>query len=191
MWWWILVALTASLIAAMSVPVDLWFEVQRKEDWHGAMRVGWMFGLVSFPVRGGEPAKPSPKRKRRAKRSSRIGSRIFRRLRQPAFQRQLFRLVRRTLRAVRPRDLHLRLRIGFADPAETGMLWAVLGSLLPFVPSRWRAGLDVAPEYWEETFDLESSGRVRLIPVQLLCLALGFALAPVTLRALFAQGGRV
>ena len=52
---------------------------------------------------------------------------------------------------------------------------------------RVRLRLDVAPEFWEEVFDMEGSGRVRLIPAQLAGLALAFALSRVTLRALFAQ----
>lgn len=183
---WTLAALAVGAAALLCAPAELLFDVRHEAEWRASLRVRWPFGLLSFPVTSTEskpkqqpkPAKKKPKGGTR--------SRLWRVILDAGFRRRLARFIRDVLVALRPRDLWVRLRLGLDDPAETGMLWSVVGPLTAWAPAR----LDVAPAFPGPLFDLESRGRVRVIPAQLIGLVAGFALSPTTVGAAFRQWRR-
>jgi hypothetical protein len=139
-----------------------------------------MFGLVKFPVTGGE-RKSKPKTKPKARRSARPSvRRKWGALLQPDLHRQVTVFVKRVIAAIRLRDFSLRMRLGLDDPADTGLLWALLGTASAFVP------MDVAPDFTGETLEVDTQGNVRIVPVQLAWITARFALSPATVRAAWA-----
>lgn len=175
-----LLLLLLAVTALLSVPVDLLFRIHREESLEASLTVRWMFGLVAFPVEGGKrrPAKP---------RQTTSPLRWTSGIRQPGFLARISRLLRRMFAAIRLRHLSLRLRLGFDDPADTGLLWAFLGPGAVLLSSCPNTALDIAPEFAGETLLLDARGQVRLIPAQLLWIVAAFALAPATLRFLWRQ----
>jgi hypothetical protein len=191
------VAVLLGLAALLAVPVELAFRVAGPEAASGSLAVGWLFGLVRHSVRYPRPDPPRPRRRRRRRARAREGRRASsgRRaldvLRQEPFRRRAWRLARDLARALRPRDLRLRLRLGLGDPADTGRLWGLLGPLAAVAGATPLAEVRLEPEFLEPALELEASGRVRVVPLRLLALAAGFALSPSTLRALGTlRGGR-
>ena len=73
------------------------------------------------------------------------------------------------------------MRIGLGDPADTGLLWAFLGPLSA-LPLR-NAELRLEPEFVDPVLELEADGRLLLVPLRFLILAVAFALSPPTIRA--------
>jgi hypothetical protein len=152
-----------------------------------------MFGLLRFPARRTqrEPDGRSRRQKPKAKKKARtLLRRLLRAMRQGEFRRRLARLLRQLPAAIRLREFRLRMRLGLDDPAETGFLWAFLGPLLAFASRRPNAVLDVAPEFSGAALEVETHGKIRVIPAQLAWLALTFALSPATVRAVWGQWGR-
>ena len=186
MWVFALMALMG-VLALLSVPVDLSFQVHRNGALRAALTVGWMFGLVTLPVtrKRREPdRKPKPAKKPAKKK--RAGSVNWMRVILDAgFRRRLGQFLQQMFAAIRLRDFRLRLRVGFDDPADTGLFWAVVGPATVLLPVKASEALDLAPEFGGGMIEVDSRGRVRIIPAQLAWIAVAFALSPATVGAIW------
>ncbi len=179
------------LVALLAVPVGVAFRLERVEAFAGRLTIAWLFGLVRVrvpvPRAGKPPAEPPAAAKgagNRARRRARAGSaRILAVLRQAAFRRRVHRLVRDVLRAARLDRLRVRMRLGLDDPADTGRLWAVVGPLGAATGDLHRADVRIEPEFLGPALELRARGRLRVVPLQVLALAVSFALSPASLRA--------
>jgi hypothetical protein len=185
---WILLAFLASVLALLAIPVDLAFSVQRHEGRQEARgTLGWLFGLVRVRLGGpkervrAKPERPRPRRRRRGRVRTRRATAM---LRVEGFGWRLLRLARDLFRRIHIRDLSLEVRLGLADPADTGRLWGVVGPLIAMLPSSLVTRLAVEAEFTREALEVEGKGSIRIIPVQLLFVMLVFVLSPSTLRAL-------
>lgn len=87
-------------------------------------------------------------------------------------------------KAIPKRNLHLWMRFGLDDPADTGMFWGFIGSFQMMLAAPRGIDIAIEPAFDGAVFQLDSSGQIRLIPIQLIYIALAFAISPVTLRAL-------
>ena len=174
------------LVLLLAVPVELAFRLERVEAFSGQITVRWLFGLVRFriPLPGAEAppraqaAKPKQQPAQRGARRNAIA--LFR---QPAFRRRVWRLVTDLIGAAHLRELRVHLRLGLGDPADTGWLWALVGPLSVAAQGLRNAEVRIDPEFMDEAFELHADGRLLLIPLQFLVLAIGFALSPASLRA--------
>ena len=189
-----ILALLLGLIALLSVPVDLAFRVRRQTSFRGDLTVRWMFGLVEFPLKRrkprGKPAKPKGKKRKKRGRAARLLPRLLGALQSARFRRRLLRFCRDIIAALRLRDFGLRLRLGFDDPADTGVVWAFLAPLVALFEAREAASVDIGADFERETLEFDAGGEVRLIPAHLASIALLFALSPVTLRTAWTQFAR-
>lgn len=104
-------------------------------------------------------------------------------IREPAFRRRIHKFIRDVFRATHARDLFLRLRIGIGDPADTGRLWALVGPIAGMALNIASAEVQIVPEFMDPVFEVESRGRVRLVPIQFVAMSVAFLLSPVMLRA--------
>ncbi len=187
------VALLLGLMALLSVPVDLVFRVRRETSFRASLSVRWMFGLVGFPVRRQpkkKPAKPKPEKPKKSGRGRRIALRVLGALRTADFRRRVLQFLKQFTAAVHLRNLALRLRVGFDDPADTGFFWAMFWPLIPLLQTGPSARLDVGPEFAGESLEVDGRGEIRIIPAQMIWIAATFALSPVTLRTAAAQRAR-
>jgi hypothetical protein len=204
---WLFFALLAGLLILLAIPVDLEFSLERREGRaEGRCGLGWLFGVLRVglcPRARARRKRPMPDHghpRRRAagdvprglsrRRSRRFTGRVLSMLRTERFVGRLLRLAGDLIRSIRVRELGLDLRLGLDDPADTGRLWAVVGSLaaIPALPPNTR--LAVVPCFTGAAFEMEGQGRLRVIPLQVMAVILAFVLSPATLRALLALRGR-
>ena len=186
-----LLGLAVLLVLLLAVPIDLAFRIEGVAPLQGHISVRWLFSLVRFqiPVPGHvKQLRKSATKKQRAgiaarrkKHSAR--SRFPGLLRQAAFRRRTVRFVKDLARAAHLRKLHLTVRLGLGDPADTGSLWAILGPLNAAAQNLRHARINIQPEFVDPVFEFQARGAMRLIPLQLLALASVFALSPSSLRA--------
>ena len=122
-------ACAAGLLALLLVvPVQVHLHLERERTLRARLRLVWLFGLVRLQPRLGRSEarrKEPPAGRRRGRVARRLAGGLVRTdllARTLAFLRSL-------LRALRPRDVHVRARIGLDDPADTGMLWGLVGPL--------------------------------------------------------------
>lgn len=189
----VLAALLGLVLVLLAVPVGLDFRLAGIDPLTGEVGVRWLFGLVRLrfqvPVVGKKTTRPRAGRTRARPEPRGRGRNVLAALKQVAFRRRAYRLAGDLVRAVHLQRLRLRMRIGLGDPADTGRLWAVVGPLNAVAEPR-HVVVQIEPEFLEPVLEFKADGRVRLIPLRFLVLALGFALSPPTIRAWRASRGR-
>jgi hypothetical protein len=187
---WLLVG----LLAILAVPVDVAFRLEGTEAIASGITVRWLFGLlrVGVPIprtRRSEPARAKAGRARASRKAGARPRRILAVLRQAAFRRRAERFMKDLVRALHVRRLRLWVRLGLGDPADTGCLWAFLGPLQALGQSLRNADVRFEPDFTDEVLEFDARGRMMLIPLEVLALAVAFALSPSAIRAFMTLWG--
>ena len=80
--------------------------------------------------------------------------------------------------AIQKHNITLRIRIGLGDPADTGHMWAIVGPVSGILATIEEASIEIEPEFIDSVFELDSSGNIRIIPLQMIYLVFGLLLSP-------------
>lgn len=192
------------LLLLLAVPLQLAFRFEGIEPLNGELVLRWLFGLVRFriavpgagkrrPAEGEEPpsapqpagkgAQPPPRRRREPEGRREGRPDMLALLRDTELRQRCTRLLGDVLRAAHLSELQLRVRLGLGDPADTGRLWAIVGPASILARRLRHADVRIEPAFMEPVLEFQAHGRSRLIPLQLLALAVGFVLSPVSMRA--------
>ena len=187
--WAALVA--AVLIGMLAIPFELQFRFALGKQAHRRMQLIWAFGLarVSLPPdrprradRAGKPAPDKPAGDRKG--SSGTTARVLRIYSDAKLRRRMMRYFGAVWRAIDKRDLLLRARIGLGDPADTGRLWAIAGPVAAALSSIRDASVSIRPDFDDEVVEMDTSGRITVIPLQLIGLTLPLLMSPRLVRCL-------
>jgi hypothetical protein len=152
------------------------------------MRLVWLFGLVSKEIRRGRKKPEEPERvteKKQKRRAGRIGARtIFQILRTKGLLRQFTRLLKEIFGRIKIRDVAADFTVGLGDPADTGLLFAIIGPITFFLTPSFAQRIRVQPSFEDETvFQGYLGGTMRLQPIQLVPPFLRFTFSLATMRA--------
>ena len=186
----IIAILLLLVLVLLIFPISVAFRIERIKAIKGHMVLHWLFGLVRFNIGipgsikaiPKHPKKPSKKtKKRRQGDNVRVAIAL---LKQSTFRRRAFQFIKDILCAVHARDFSLRLRIGLGDPADTGHLWGFLGPVAGVAKNLSSAEILIEPEFIASALEVESQGKFRIIPFQLIALVTAFLFSPTTLQAL-------
>jgi len=183
-----LAGLTGIIIIVLCVPFDAALSVDTSDKPKFRLRLAWFFGLISKEVIR-EKKKPEEKKrvteeKRKKKRGAEFGT-ILNILRTKGLLKQFINLLKGILRQLKIRELAVNLRLGLENPADTGFLFAFIGSTTPFLnlPSRYQ--LKLQPFLSDEAvFEGYLRGVLSLQPIKLAGPFLGFVFSLATLRVL-------
>ena len=174
-----LASLAAVIVLVLCIPLDAVLHI----DIHGRpkfqMRLAWLFGLVSKEITRAKKKKPKEKKRKR-----RIKARtIFKILRTRGLLGQLRRLLWDILRRLNIRDLRINFRVGLDDPADTGLLFALIGPATFFLGSSRVHEIRIEPSFEDEAvFEGYFHGAVRLVPIQLAIPILRFVFSLAAMR---------
>lgn len=180
----ILAGLAVLLCLLLCVPLDvaLRMDVYGKPEFR--LRLSWLFGLVSREI-SGEKEKPPEKKgavigKKRLR--WRDVSFTFTMLRTRGLLKRLKDLmIKGVLRHLKLRDLVADFRIGLGDPADTGLLFALIGPATAFMGGSHRVRIE--PSFGDDAkLQGYSRGTVRLRPIQLVPPFLKFFFSVTALR---------
>lgn len=172
------------LVALLAIPVTVTFQVSWQKAIQGRVSLHWAFGLVRIQIPSMQSKPPSvageapTKKVGRGKRLAPKRTNLSAVVRQKAFRRRLFRFMCDVWHAVHKTDVNLRVRVGLGDPADTGKLWSVVGPVAGILSNIREATVEIEPEFIDATFELESRGSIRFIPLQLIYLAGALLLSP-------------
>jgi hypothetical protein len=184
---WI-IALVGSLVALavffLWVPLDIVLEI----DVHGKprlnVRYSWLYGLARGRPREGAE---KPRREKPAGRRRRpdVGL-VYRLLRIRGLMKNSARLARGVLGSLRLTGLAADFRLGLNDPADTGMIFAVVGPVAALLGPTVFERVNLRPSF-EEGVLVEgySHGTARLRPIRLVPHVLRFTFSRATFRALW------
>lgn len=183
-----LAGLAVFIALVLCVPLD----IEPRLDVYGRpkfqMRLVWLFGLVSKEVGKGKkkPAEKKrvvteakPKRKRKRIRAETI----FKIMRTKGLLKQFKNLLRDILGRLKIRDLAVDFRVGLDNPADTGLLFALIGPTAFFLDSSRVHQIKVEPSFGDGAVcEGYLHGAVRLWPVQLVVPFLRFVFSLATIR---------
>ena len=175
-----LASLAVVIVLVLCIPLDAVLHI----DIHGRpkfqIRLAWLFGLVSKEITRAKKKKPKEK-----KRKGRIKARtIFKILRTRGLLEQLRRLLWDILRRLNIRDLRVNFRVGLDDPADTALLFALIGPATFFLGSSRVHEIRIEPSFEDEVvFEGYLHGAVRLVPIQLATPILRFVFSLAAIRA--------
>ncbi len=188
----VVIAVLAGLtLLLLAVPVDVSFGLEGIEAFKGQIAIRWLLGLVRFRIplpRVGKPprereAAPKAAGARARPKAAGRGKRVLAVLQQTRFRKRVYRLARDLVRAAQVRELRLRMRLGLGDPADTGRLWAVVGPLSAAAQGLRHAEVRIEPDFVDPVLEFQAHGRLVLVPLRFLAVAVAFALSPPSLRA--------
>jgi len=186
------------VVLVFAAPVSLSFELRRRDGTRGHAQLRVLYGLVRKRFewggderesaeassrrqeRRGRTPRKAPKKKQRKPRSS---AHVLEALQTPGLWASFERLLRRLVRAVRFGRWSARMRFGLADPADTGLLWGLLGPLALVAQHVRGADLELGPVFDDECLHFDAEGSVAIVPLELLAVVVAFAVSPSTLRA--------
>lgn len=172
------------LLFLLAIPLTLTYQLSWQQQLEGKAMLQWLFGLVRVQLPPPRAERPAPEEKQiedssesRAK-TQRKKFNPLAALRQKAFRKRILRFACDLWHAIRAQDLYLRIRVGLGDPADTGQLWALFGPLSGLLATTENASIELEPEFIDAVFELDSSGKISVIPLQLLYLVLGLLCSP-------------
>lgn len=172
-----------ALIALLAIPVTLTYQVTWRQAFQGDVTLQWLFGLVRLQLPLRQPKIPSSSainvtQDEHKKSSSGNKSNPIAAIRQKSFRQRMIKFIRDFWHAIQKHNLTLRIRIGLGDPADTGQMWAIIGPVSGMLATIEQASIEIEPEFIDSVFELDSSGNVRIIPLQMIYLAFGLLLSP-------------
>ena len=184
------VIVLALIVVLLAMPVTLTYRLSWTETLSADLRLNWAFGLVRADL---TPERTTPgtgkpesarKKARKSRKSKGRKPDVLAAIRLPAFRERILRFVSDVWRAIHKQNVRLLVRIGLGDPADTGQLWAMLGPLSGMLARVRDVNVALEPDFLDATLDVDSSGTVRVIPLEFAMLALGLLFSPPIWRGL-------
>jgi len=176
------------VVGLLAMPVTMTYRLSWRESFSGDVKLRWAFGLIRIGAssdraksRAGDAEVAKPKVGRSGRSSGRKPN-FLAAIRRRSFRRRLLKFLSDVWSAVRKENVRLLVRLGLEDPADTGQLWAVIGPLTGMLAGMTGVTIAMEPEFLESTFELDSSGTIRLVPLQLAYVAFALLLSPAFWR---------
>jgi len=181
------------VVILLAMPVTLTYQLSWKQTLSANIRLNWAFGLVRADVSPNRavpgPDKPDAARNKAGRQGKSKGRKtsVMGAIRQPAFRRRIFRFVSDLWRAIHKQNVRLRVRLGLGDPADTGRLWGVLGPLSGMLTRAPDIRIAIEPDFVDPVLEVDSSGTIRVIPLEIVLIALGLLFSPPVWRGVMSM----
>lgn len=170
------------LIILLCVPVDLVFNIGKRDHIESRVRIGWLFGLIGKDIRARRKQAKVKVKKKKKKRSVKP---LLAVIRTRGFLKHFIRFIKEIIRRIEIRNLYVHLKLGLADPADTGFLFAAVIPLLTFAGiQKPTIDINIQPDFEQENLQGYAEGGVRVYPIQFIKPLLLFIFSLTTLRAL-------
>ena len=181
------------IVILLAMPVTLTFRFSWKETLSAKLRLNWAFGLVHADV-SPDPEKPSADKKEAHRKKDvwrpggfRKTTNVVAAIQQPRFRRRMLRFMADLWHAVHKKNVWLRGRLGLGDPADTGQLWGMLGPLSGMLARLRDIRIQIEPDFLDPTLEVDSSGTIRVIPLQVVGIMLGLLFSPAVWRGVLSM----
>jgi len=164
----ILISLFALVVLSLSVPVNMIFSADAAGSTRFRLKYSWCFGLVTGNISRKEKRGRVEKKVRTEKKTGGGNIRLFLRIISVrGLAACVFRFLKDVTRCFSIIDLRADFRIGLADPAETGLLFAFLGPATVFANDLTPCYIRVEPRFLEDILEGSARGSVRVRPIRL------------------------
>jgi len=187
------IVIVAGLAALILIVLYIPLEMVLNTDVYGKpkfrLRFSWLFGLVSREIipRKEKPAEKEKAVKVRKKRGWRNARIIFRIIRTKGVPKKLIELLKDVFSCFKFRDMVADFKVGLGDPADTGLLFAIIGPATAFLGSSQLHRIRFEPSFSDDAvLQGYSHGTVRLRPIRLVPPFLKFIFSLTALRIAWA-----
>jgi hypothetical protein len=184
----VLVSLAALTTLFLCIPLDVVFRANLEGRPKFSLKMIWFFGLFSSELR--QPRK-KPEEKRVIEFERKPGDWLHRLkitydiLQTKGLFKQFRSFIKRTIRRIKVRELAANLKVGLDNPADTGLLFAVIAPLNLAINYFLPNPIKIEPLFTGEHFITGYLyGTVRLWPIQLAASMIGLAFSLPALRAI-------
>ena len=181
------------IIFFLIIPVEVAFNLNNLEKPKSSIRVKLIFGLINFQL---FPQTPKEKKQELTEevdvgKKKRVTLRKFLRIvENENFVGKLSVFIKRTLKSIKFQLSKLYLRLGLDDPADTGKLWGIMGPVSGILDYYSDNKIKIEPEFQDFAFDIDGTGSITIIPLEIILISLIFLLSPVTVKTLWVNFGR-
>ena len=136
------------LIILLIVPIDLIFNISKRDNIESKVRIGWLFGLIGKDI---SVRRKQAKVKVKEKKKKRSAKPLLAVVRTRGFLKRFLRFNKDIIRRIEIRNLFVHLKLGLADPADTGFLFAAVTPLLTFAGvQKPNIDINIQPDFDQE-----------------------------------------
>ena len=181
----ILASLAALLIFVLCVPLNMVVHADVYGKPKVRLRFSWLFGLVNWEITGKKEKPAEKKRAAKAKKKRwRLDTRIISRILSTKGLLVRFKeLLKDVFSCFNFRNLVADFKIGLGDPADTGLLFAIIGPATAFFGSSHLHQIRFEPSFGDDAvLQGYSHGKVRLHPIRLVPPFLKFIFSLTTIK---------
>jgi len=138
------------------------------------LRLVWLFGLIRFSPRRKTRTKEEPPHEKKVKKRPSL-TKILKIVTIEGLFGKVAALVKSSLRQIRIADIEGDIRLEFDDPADAGLVYALLGAAYPIVRYTRLNRVSIEPVLGDEIAIMGNARAViRLQPIRLVVPALKF-----------------
>jgi len=183
----VLASLVVLIILSLCIPLDLVFRASTEGRPKFSIRLIWLFGLVTRELKQ-TSKKPAEKRvieheRKPADWTQRLRV-TFEILQTKGLLKQLRSFIIRTIRQIKVRELVANLKVDLENPADTGLLFAVIAPANLLVSYLLPYPIKIEPSFTGESFITgHLHGEIRLWPIQFAACLTVLAFSLPTFRA--------
>jgi len=168
LWWVILISVLGGMvilmIIALSVPIDATFSIDTSTNPRFQAKMCWLYGLVKWKLGLSQYRVGKENKKKRLGVSQRTLLKI---VTTRGFMEKTVGLVWSIFRRIRLKELKIDLNVGLDNPADTGILFALVGPVLPLVNLPRQCHVNVEPSFQEATIDGKAILSFSIFPIAL------------------------
>jgi len=166
------------------IPSEIYFEFNNSGNPDRNIYLTILFGLFRFKIYPKNvPATKITKAKKSGGKSSRSDVYKYSKLlRNSKLLDKIYCSIRSFLYSLKPSINYFYLRLGLADPADTGLLWGIMGPISGILYGLTDKDLVIEPDFLETAFELQTEGKITIIPLEIIFISLGFLLSPTVIK---------
>jgi len=166
------------------IPVEIVFNYRNFGNPVRRIKISWLFGIVSFPIYPNKTSSKTKKINESPKEKTQKGpgfSKLIKILRNGKFTEKTVNTGRQLLGSARAELSSFYLRLGLGDPVDTGILWGLLGPLSG-IAYGFTNKIQIEPDFLDAGFEIDTEGKVSIIPLEIIFIFLGYLLSPVVFK---------
>lgn len=175
------------VIALLAIPLVIEFRVKWPDREQNEMVLVWALGFVRARIgtRGPEQAsRASSKPPESIKGDRGKSTNVLAAIRLKSLRQRIYRFVGDLWRSIKKENVQVHARIGLGDPADTGKLWAFVGPVSGMVAGLNEVSAVIEPDFADEIFEFDGRGKIRIVPLQIVAVAIRLLISPAIWRGL-------
>jgi hypothetical protein len=184
-----IVGLAVLLAFVLYIPLDLSLHADVYGRPKIRLRFSWLFGLVSREITGAKEKPAAKKRAAKARKKRKLGDiiAIIKLLKTKGLLGRCKQLVKDLCSLFKFRELVAEFKVGLGDPADTGLLLAIIAPAAVFLGSSHSHRISIEPSFGDDVvMHGYTHGTVRIHPIQLAPPFLKFIFSLTTIKVIWA-----